>query len=158
MRVAIIYKPPARITGLPRWPDLALSTFDNIKQTKMPKLIFPQEIEVWYILPAIRKKIALKLVENGMSQKAVAEMMGITPAAVNQYKSKKRAKEEIFDKAMEQELNLSIKNIIQDPELLKDEIIRLNNLLKSKGILCKIYKNICALKKSKTCCYCNKNI
>jgi len=124
---------------------------------KMPKLVFPQEIEVWYVLPAIRKKIALKLVESGMSQKAVAELMGITPAAVNQYKSKKRAKEDIFDAELEKELQSSVKRILSDKELLSKEIIRLDNLIKQKGIICKIYQDICILGKEKDHCpYCKK--
>ena len=119
------------------------------------KLIFPQEIEVWYILPAIRKKISLKLAEN-MAQKDVAEIMGVTPAAISQYKKQKRAKEEIFDQEMENELEISVKKIIKDNNNLGDEMIRLNNLMKKKGIVCKIYKNVCALKGSQKCTYCNK--
>ncbi|MBT6773829.1 hypothetical protein HOA91_00515 [Candidatus Woesearchaeota archaeon] len=119
------------------------------------KLIFPQEIEVWYILPAIRKKISLKLAEN-LPQKDVATIMGVTPAAISQYKKQKRAKEEIFDQEMEKELEISVKNILKDNNNLGDEIIRLNNLMKKKGIVCKIYKNVCALKKSQKCTYCNK--
>ena len=119
------------------------------------KLIFPQEIEVWYILPAIRKKISLKLAEN-LPQKDVATIMGVTPAAISQYKKQKRAKEEIFDQEMEKELTISVKKIIKDNNNLGDEIIRLNTLLKKKGILCKIYKKVCALKKSQKCTYCNQ--
>jgi predicted transcriptional regulator len=129
----------------------------RVNGDNMPKLVFPQEIEVWYVLPAIRKKIALKLVEDGMSQKAVAELMGITPAAVNQYKSKKRAKEDIFDAELEKELSLSVKRIIGDKQLLSKEIIRLDNLIKQKGIICKIYQDICILGKEKDRCpYCKK--
>jgi uncharacterized protein len=123
----------------------------------MKKIIFPQEIEVWYILPTIRKKIALKLVEKGLQQKKVAEIMGITPAAVCQYKSEKRAKKEIFDSEMELELIKSVKNIIKDHYQLAEEIIRLNGLMKKKGIVCKLYSEICALKNCKgACSYCNK--
>jgi len=122
----------------------------------MTKLIFPQEIEVWYILPLIRKKVALKLVDSGLSQKKVAQMMSITEAAVSQYKKKKRAKEDFFDKEMEKELEKSVKNIIKDNNCLADEIIRLNNLSKTKGIVCKIYRDVCALKDSNKCCYCDK--
>ena len=67
------------------------------------KLIFPQEIEVWYVLPLIRRKIALKMVEKGLQQKEVAKIMGITPAAVCQYKTEKRAKEDFFDGDMNKE-------------------------------------------------------
>jgi len=123
----------------------------------MAKLIFPQEIEVWYILPVIRRKIALKLVEEGIRQNKVADIMGITPAAVCQYKKQKRAKEEIFDSEMEKELTDSVKNIIKDNNALAEEIIRLNNLMKKKGIVCKLYSKICALKNCKKVCpYCKK--
>ncbi len=123
----------------------------------MPKLIFPQEIEVWYILPAIRKKIAIKLIEKGSSQKKVAELMGVTEAAISQYKSQKRAKEEIFDKEMEKELEKAVLRIKKNEDSLSQEIISLNNLAKSRGILCKIYHEVCILKKcKKQCTYCGK--
>ncbi len=121
----------------------------------MPKLIFPQEIEVWYILPLIRRKIALKLIESGLPQNKVAEMMGITPAAVNQYKKRKRAKEDVFDEELEKELINSIKKIITNNESLGKEIIRLNNLIKKRGLICRIYQNKCILGKDKESCpYC----
>lgn len=123
----------------------------------MQKPIFPQEIEVWYILPAIRKKIALKLIEKDLPQKKVAEIMGITPAAVSQYKKQKRAKEEIFDREMELELEKSVNKISKNKSHLANEIIHLNNLIKKKGIVCKIYNKICALKGNKVNCpYCKK--
>ncbi len=124
----------------------------------MVKLIFPQEIEVWYVLPAIRKKIALKLMEKNISQKKVAEMMSVTPSAVCQYKSQKRAKEEIFDAEMEKELETSVINIVEEKTSLASEIIRLNNLMKKKGVVCKIYHKICALSgDKKNCLYCKSH-
>jgi len=123
----------------------------------MAKLIFPQEIEVWYILPVIRRKIALKLVEKGLPQKEVAELMMITPAAVSQYKKQKRAKEEIFDPELEKELEKSVHKILKDHSCLSKEIIRLNDLVKKKGIICKVYNKICALSKDKiNCPYCKR--
>ena len=119
------------------------------------KLIFPQEIEVWYVLPLIRRKIALKMVEKGLQQKEVARIMGITPAAVCQYKTEKRAKEDFFDDEMNKELEVAVKNIIKNNNALAEEIIKLNNSAKSKGIVCKIYKEKCALKGMKgDCIYC----
>jgi len=124
----------------------------------MPKLIFPQEIEVWYILPVIRRKIALKLVQKGRPQKEVAEMMGLTPAAISQYKQEKRATEKhIFDKEMEVELEHSVNSIINKTSTIATEIIRLSNLTKQKGLVCKMYKDICALnKETGSCPYCHK--
>ena len=67
----------------------------------------PCEIATWYILPVIRKELAILLVKNhGMSQKKTASMLGVTDAAISQYLSKKRGKanfykidEGIFEKA-----------------------------------------------------------
>jgi uncharacterized protein len=121
------------------------------------KLIFPQEIEVWYVLPLIRKNLALELVKN-LKQKEVAEMMGITSAAISQYKKDKRAKNDFFNQEMKDELEKSVKTIIKDNSKLSEEIIRLNNLAKKKGLVCKMYSEICALNNNKEKCpYCNKN-
>lgn len=124
----------------------------------MAKLIFPQEIEVWYVLPQVRKKIALKMVEKGLKQKEVAKIMGITPAAVCQYKGSKRAKEDFFDEEMNKKSDISVKKIIKNNNALAEEIIKLTNLAKSKGIICKLYKDKCALKGlEKNCPYCYKD-
>ncbi len=53
--------------------------------------IQPQEIEVWYLIPTIRSNMAQCLVRKGLSQKQVANALGITEAAVSQYISNKRA-------------------------------------------------------------------
>jgi hypothetical protein len=45
----------------------------------------PQEIEVWYIIPAIRKELAKRLVQHHeVAQKDVAELLGVTEAAISQ--------------------------------------------------------------------------
>jgi predicted transcriptional regulator len=54
-------------------------------------MLLPQEIEVWYVLPAIRKEMCKELVGKGMTQRQTAAMFGITEAAVSQYLNSKRA-------------------------------------------------------------------
>ncbi|MBI4983300.1 hypothetical protein HZC32_01530 [Candidatus Woesearchaeota archaeon] len=121
----------------------------------MHKLIFPQEIEVWYILPAIRKHLAAKLVRRGLSQKEVAKMMHITEAAISQYQKEKRAKGEIFDVALKREIEASVKKIIRNKNILHPEVIRLSELAKSKGLVCKLHKDKSKLeKKQLPCCNC----
>ncbi|MFH1722811.1 MAG: helix-turn-helix domain-containing protein [Candidatus Altiarchaeota archaeon] len=50
----------------------------------------PCESAVWYTLPKIRAEITQELVKRGMKQKEVADVLGVTPAAVSQYLHKKR--------------------------------------------------------------------
>ena len=51
-----------------------------------------QELEVWYILPAIRKAFAIEMIRQGIPQKRIAVLLGVTSAAISQYKNDKRAK------------------------------------------------------------------
>jgi hypothetical protein len=56
---------------------------------------------------------------------------------------------------METELEKSVVRIMNHQESLSQEIINLNNLAKRLGILCKIYRQVCILKKcKKQCTYC----
>ena len=51
----------------------------------------PQEIELWYVIPAIRKQLVIELKRKGLKQKAIAPILGITEAAISQYNRDKRA-------------------------------------------------------------------
>ena len=55
------------------------------------RVLQPQEIEVFYVLPAIRRELAYCLKAQGKSQKDIAVILGVTGAAVSQYMSSKRA-------------------------------------------------------------------
>ena len=56
----------------------------------MLKVLQPQEVEVFYLLPTLRKEIAKALKTRGHDQKRIAAMLGVTDAAVSQYISGKR--------------------------------------------------------------------
>ena len=55
-------------------------------------MILPQEIEANFIIPMIRKELAKELLLMNISQKKVAEILGISNAAVCHYSKDKRAK------------------------------------------------------------------
>ena len=70
---------------------------------------------MWSGLPVIRKGFAESMINDfGLSQKEAAERLGITPAAVCQYVSKKRGKLEISDKIILKEIKISAENIIEN--------------------------------------------
>ena len=73
----------------------------------MNKLLFPQEVEVWYIIPSIRRELALELVKIGMNQKQAAEALGVTTAAISQYKSEKRGSSKKFNEKVNSEIHES---------------------------------------------------
>ena len=101
----------------------------------------PQEIEVWYTIPALRRELTKSMIEDcKLTQKHVAEHMGITEAAVSQYLSSKRATEVTFSNAVLDEIKKSAKNIIEDQILLVPEMMRLTKLTEVKQVMCDIHK------------------
>lgn len=104
--------------------------------------MFPQEVEVWYIIPAIRKQLALEMISQGMSQKKVAELLNITSAAVSQYKSDKRASTELFNVMIKREIKISASNITKNKTSVFHEVMRINSLVKSQGLLCSLHKKL----------------
>ena len=101
----------------------------------------PQEIEVWYIIPAIRRELAKSMiVDFKLSQKQVAENICLTESAVSQYLSSKRAKEVIFTEAILEEIKKAAKKIIENDKSLVPEMMRICNLTAVKHVMCDIHK------------------
>ena len=73
------------------------------------------EYMMWNGLPVIRKEIAVSMIKNyGLSQKQTAEKLGITPAAICQYISRKRGRFDIADELILNEIQTAAKNIIEN--------------------------------------------
>ena len=54
----------------------------------------PQEVELWYLIPALRREIAKILVKDyDLSQVEIAKILKITESAVSQYLKEKRGNE-----------------------------------------------------------------
>ena len=112
-----------------------------LKVIQENKLLLPQEIEVWYVLPAIRKEFAIAMIAAGLSQKKVAQILGVTEAAVSQYKKEKRAHEFAFDDAFKSEVKKSVEIVMQRPAILFEEMMRIDNYIKQSGLFCKIHRS-----------------
>jgi hypothetical protein len=70
---------------------------------------------IWNGVPAIRKELAEKLIKQfGLSQREAAEKLGLTPAAICQYLSKKRGNTDIFDETIIQEITISAQRILNN--------------------------------------------
>jgi len=93
------------------------------------------EYMMWNGLPAIRKQIAVSMINDfGLSQKETAEKLDVTPAAVCQYISKKRGKIEIKDQVIIKEIRVSAKNIIKNGNgTLIPETCRICKLLRKSN-------------------------
>ncbi|MBW3023280.1 helix-turn-helix domain-containing protein [Candidatus Woesearchaeota archaeon] len=106
--------------------------------------ILPQELEVWYVLPALRRELAVAMKKQGLKQKAISKKLGLTESAVSQYFKKKRANEVSFNSRIKQKITESAKKIIGDHCLIF-ELNKLCKLVKKEKLLCKIHKKHCKI-------------
>jgi hypothetical protein len=114
----------------------------------------PQEIEVWYIIPAIRKEFARILTEkHSMTLEKAGNLIGVSKAAISQYLSNKRAGKFKLPKEIKKEIEKSANIIAKDEKKAIEEIERILDLIrKSRGSCsaCKRYNpeilNLCRCK------------
>ena len=101
------------------------------------KLLHPQEIQVWYIIPALRKELTLEMKKLGLDQKTIAKIIGVTEAAVSQYIKEKRANEVQFDENTKEEIKKSAQLISQNGKLLFQEMQHLLGKALESKVICK---------------------
>lgn len=103
--------------------------------------LMPQEIEVWYIIPSIRRELAKALVaEEGLSQKKAAELLGITKSAVTQYLNSRRASQVDLGEAVAEQVKAAAKRIAVEQS---DPLLEIQTILAGidiKEIICRMHK------------------
>lgn len=104
--------------------------------------ITPQEIEVWYVLPGLRREIAVYLKEQNMKQKEIASLLNITESAVSQYLKSKRAQTVNFGNSMKKEIQQAASNIKEKPESLPLEMQKLLSLVRNSNLLCETHRQL----------------
>jgi len=101
--------------------------------------ILPQEIEVWYIIPAIRRDMSKILVdEHKLSYERTAEFLEITKAAVSQYINNKRAaKIRLHERALD-EIRKSCKKLVDEKSDVASEITRILDFIRKNKLHCEL--------------------
>ena len=100
----------------------------------------PQEIEVWYIIPTIRKELAKAMLKKGLTQEKIASILGVSNAAVSQYMSRKRASKIHFIPKIKKEIEKSADKIARDNKAVVKEIQRLISLMRQVKYCCDVCK------------------
>ena len=107
----------------------------------------PQELEVWYVIPAIRKEITIVMQSNGLKQVEIAKRLGLTKAAVNQYLSNKRGNELKLNNKIKKQIIESTLRINNEFDSAR-EIQHLINIAREEKIVCQVHRNLDNSKKS----------
>jgi len=106
------------------------------------KKIMPQEIEVWYLIPSLRKEFTKIFVDNyGINQKKIAKILGITEAAVSQYLKFKRGNEVKFSEEELKKIKKSAKKIIEEKESVMKNLYGLCIALRGSKVICKTHRS-----------------
>ena len=100
------------------------------KKKRFKKLIQPQEVMVWFILPAIRREITNALIYTySVPQKEIARRFGLTEPAISQYKKGVRGDIEFEPKVIER-INDAARKIAEERILeWKKMLVRIVSIL-----------------------------
>ncbi|MBS3170744.1 hypothetical protein J4223_03100 [Candidatus Woesearchaeota archaeon] len=115
------------------------------------KIFLPQEIEVFYIIPTIRKYIAIHLKKQGLKQKDIADIMMIDTSAISQYSSTKRGNKIKLNSKIQKEIKESCK-FIKDPLSYIKETQKILRYIR-ENFLCDIHKQISKVPKECKSCH-----
>ena len=114
---------------------------------RLKKLVQPQEVIVWYILPAIRRVLTNILINDyQMPQTKIATRFGLTEPAISQYKDKvgkknTRGKQVEFGSIIIAEIKESARRIAEDNDVYAPkEVQRILKFIENGGHLCKFHK------------------
>ena len=103
--------------------------------------LLPQEIEVWYIIPAVRKELSRLLTQQyEMSYERAGKILGVSKAAVSQYLSNKRANKIKLSVEVKKEIRKSAEIIAKDQKNVLGEMQRILRYIKDKKCLCTVCK------------------
>ncbi len=127
-------------------------------QEKRRTWLMPQEVEVWYILPALRRALTRILINKNIPQRQIAAMLGVTEPAITQYKLEQsnRARGNMMTIPQEfiPEIERAADNMIAAWEHRKSdsptiylamtrELNRLIKLLRAAGVTCSTHRAHC---------------
>jgi len=126
------------------------------KRGKRRTWLMPQEVVVWYVLPAIRRELTRAMIKRNKPQKQIAKMLGVTEPAITQYKLKKSKRsrgdqvnipdkilveiEKAADVIIEAYEQNGDKNIY---EKMTREVNHLIEILKNAGVICSVHREHC---------------
>ncbi|MBI3034227.1 transcriptional regulator [Candidatus Woesearchaeota archaeon] len=102
--------------------------------------VLPQEIQVWYVLPALRREMARMLIgHHGMPQKKAAAILGVSEGAVSQYLSSKRGANVKFSRPVMQNIKAAANRIAEDNSTAIHELIKLSEMDSVKRMICELH-------------------
>ena len=99
----------------------------------------PQEIEVRYVIPSLRKELAVGLIKKNLKQKEIATLLELTPAAVSMYLAEKRGHTS-FNLEVKKLIEQSINKILNKESNAYNELYNLSKEIIKTTTICDIHR------------------
>lgn len=103
----------------------------------------PCEIVVWYVIPTIRSELAKELLNLGMKQKQISEILDITQPAVSQYISDKRGHGIKFEPEVQNMIKDFAQDLVDGKASQMDIIPKMCEIckkVKAEEVVCQMHK------------------
>ena len=110
-------------------------------------LIQPQEIEMFYIMPTLRRELAIEMKNLGLKQNKIADLLQIKKSTVSQYVNNQRGSKIEFSIGIKQEISKSAPKITDTLSLIR-ETQRLIREIRQSCELCRIHKQLANVPKN----------
>ncbi len=120
------------------------------------RVLQPQEIEVFYVIPALRRELALYMKQGGKSQREIAGLLGVTEPAVSQYMTSKRAAMIRFSDAVKLAIKASAQRITNPASMMR-EMQRLLTLTRDERVVCRVHESLGSAPLGCNVCFENKH-
>ena|SRR3989338_8467830 len=104
-------------------------------------LLLLQEVEVMYIIPTIRRYLAVYMKELGKSQKQTAELLSLRESTVSQYINEKRGCKIILSNDVLMLIKESAGNIVNKFDTIK-HMQKILRIIRKTQEICKIHKQV----------------
>lgn len=103
----------------------------------------PCEIVVWYVIPTIRSELAKELLNLGMKQKQISELLDITQPAVSQYISDKRGHGLKFNEDVQNLIRKFAQDLMEgkaDQSHIIPKMCEICKKIKTEEVICQLHK------------------
>ena len=111
------------------------------------QILQPQELEVFYIIPTIRRYLTVYMKELGKPQKEIAKILGVQESTISQYVRHKRAAEINLSQEIESKIKEAVSRINNSFDVIR-ETQQVLKVIRDSGEMCKIHKQLADIPES----------
>ena len=103
----------------------------------MKKLVQPQELEVFYLIPALRREMTQKLINIGKDQKEIAKLLQVSEPSISHYVNSQRAVKVQFNENINTQIMIASKKLDENKDVI-GATQKLIKLLRDERTICNV--------------------